>query len=134
MPMRLLLVEDSRDVAGILFDYFEALVRRAQPGRQSQKLHCGELVLDMTTHEAFRAGQKIPLNPTGFRILSVLAAKAPATVTREEISYTLWQDNPPDGDILRNHIYQLRNQVDKPFKKAMIVTVPKVGYRLDSHE
>ncbi|WBA85329.1 response regulator transcription factor [Endozoicomonas sp. GU-1] len=118
----------------ILQARIEALVRRVHPERFQQTLRCGSLQLDMRTREVFREGQRIILNPTGFRILALLAGKAPATVTREEISYSLWKDNPPDGDILRNHIYQLRSQVDKPFNKALIVTVPKTGYRLDCNE
>jgi DNA-binding winged helix-turn-helix (wHTH) protein len=52
-------------------------------------------------------------------------------VTREDISYKLWQEDEPNNDVLRSHIYQLRNQLDKPFDTPMLITVPKVGFRLE---
>ena len=46
--------------------------------------------------------------------------------------YAIWGDEPPDGEVLRNHIYQLRVAVDKPCEQPIITTVPKVGYRLQA--
>jgi DNA-binding winged helix-turn-helix (wHTH) protein len=42
----------------------------------------------------------------------------------------LWGDAPPDGDMLRSHIYELRRTVDAPFEVKLIHTIPRVGYRL----
>ena len=61
----------------------------------------------------------------------MLCQSAPQVVTREEISYKLWEEDEPNNDVLRSHIYQLRNQLDKPFAKQMLITVPKVGFRLE---
>ncbi len=61
----------------------------------------------------------------------MLCQKAPEVVTREDISYKLWQEDEPNNDVLRSHIYQLRNQLDKPFDTPMLITVPKVGFRLE---
>jgi len=47
------------------------------------------------------------------------------------MSEAIWGDEHPKGDILRGHIYQLRCQIDKPFKQNYIKTVPKTGYRLE---
>ena len=60
----------------------------------------------------------------------MLVKKSPNLVSRQEIEDVLWPDNLPDQDILRKHVYQLRNKVDKPFKENIIETVPKLGYRL----
>ena len=51
--------------------------------------------------------------------------------TRQEIAERLWQEEDANNDVLRSHIYQLRNQLDKPFHQPMLVTVPKVGFRLE---
>ena len=51
-------------------------------------------------------------------------------VSRYEIEDLLWPDDLPDQDILRKHVYQLRNKVDKPFDENLIETVPKLGYRM----
>jgi len=55
---------------------------------------------------------------------------SPAAVTRERLEHTLWGDNPPDGDMLRSHIYELRRSVDGSFPTKLIHTLPRVGYRL----
>jgi len=43
---------------------------------------------------------------------------------------TLWQDEPPDSDALRSHLYQLRQIIDKPFTYPMLETIRGMGYRL----
>ena len=55
---------------------------------------------------------------------------SPAVVTREQLERTLWGDEPPDGDMLRSHVYELRREVDGPFPVKLIQTVPRTGYRL----
>lgn len=55
---------------------------------------------------------------------------SPAAVTRDRLEYALWGDDPPDGDMLRSHIYELRRSVDAPFETRLIQTLPRVGYRL----
>ena len=55
---------------------------------------------------------------------------SPAAVGRERLEQALWGDEPPDGDMLRSHIYELRRSVDGPFEVKLIQTLPRVGYRL----
>ena len=55
---------------------------------------------------------------------------SPAAVTRERLEHALWGDEPPDGDMLRSHIYELRRSVDGPYPVKLIQTLPRVGYRL----
>ena len=110
----------------------KALVRRNSPGAFSDALEFEDLTLDLGNHSARRGDRDIPLNPTCFTLLKLLISKSPDLVTREEMIYAIWGDEPPDGDALRNHIYQLRVVVDKPFEQPMITTVPKVGYRLQA--
>jgi DNA-binding winged helix-turn-helix (wHTH) protein len=55
---------------------------------------------------------------------------SPGVVTRERLENSLWGDSPPDGDMLRSHIYELRRSVDGPFATKLIQTIPRIGYRL----
>ncbi len=64
----------------------------------------------------------------------MLVKKAPNLVTREEIAFQLWGENEPNMEVLRSHIYQLRNQLDKPYDKYMLRTIPKIGFRLEYGE
>jgi DNA-binding winged helix-turn-helix (wHTH) protein len=78
----------------------------------------------------WRGKSEIKLTPICFKILNILVKKSPNVVSRQEIEDLLWPDDLPDQDILRKHVYQLRNKVDKPFDENLIETVPKLGYRM----
>lgn len=114
----------------ILDARIKALTRRRQGNTATSTLSFGNLKLDISSHVANRNDCSFSLNPTLFTILKLLMVRAPKVVTKEELITTLWGDDEPEGNVLRSHIYQLRNQIDKPFKHAYIKTVPKVGYQL----
>ena len=96
----------------------------------TSRLLIGDLSLDVDTHEVCRAGKHIDLNPTLFRLLTVLMQNPHRIIKREELEYTVWQDNPPDSDALRTHISHLRQAIDKPFDKPLLHTVRGFGYKL----
>jgi DNA-binding response OmpR family regulator len=106
----------------------EALGRRRQPADYC--LQIGPLQLDRRRHQAWRDGLPLVLNPTCFRLLQMLAEHYPALVSRQQLSDSLWPDEPPDSDSLRSHLYLLRQQLDKPFAGTMLHTVHGVGVQL----
>lgn len=106
----------------------QALARRAEP--QQYNLHIGPLQLDRRSHQAFRDGKLLALNPSCFALLQLLAEQYPALVSRQQLIDKLWPDEPPDSDTLKSHIYLLRQQLDKPFASAMLHTVHGVGFVL----
>ena len=108
----------------------EALVARAAGRGRSRTLEVRDLRLDLATLEATRAGKPLHLYPACRKLLETLMKASPAVVTREQLEYALWGDDPPDRDMLRSHIYELRRSVDGPFDVKLIQTVPRVGYRL----
>lgn len=108
----------------------EALIIRAHGRGRSKLLTVADLTLDLATLEATRGGQVLHLYPACRKLLEVLMQASPAAVTRERLEHALWGDEPPDGDMLRSHIYELRRSVDGPFENKLIHTLPRVGYRL----
>ncbi|MEH0741596.1 response regulator transcription factor [Vibrio cholerae] len=114
----------------ILDARIHALIRRYRGQVASQTLHFGPLRIEQKTRQAYRDDRRLALNPTTYTILEMLCARAPELVTKQEIADKLWQEEEPNNDVLRSHIYQLRNQLDKPFASPMLITVPKVGFRL----
>ncbi|OEZ00840.1 MULTISPECIES: response regulator transcription factor [Stenotrophomonas] len=108
----------------------EALHVRAQGRNPRKVLEVDDLVLDLATLEAQRAGQALHLYPACRKLLEVLMRASPAAVTRQQLEFALWGDELPDGDLLRSHIYELRRSVDGPFPRKLIHTLPRVGYRL----
>ena len=108
----------------------KALVRRARNENVEHILEFGEIQLDLSRNVATRAGHKLALTPTGYKLLEALMRKAPALISREELMREIWGDDPPDSDALRTHIHALRQAIDRPFAKPMLRTLPGSGYRL----
>lgn len=98
--------------------------------RPTSQLIVGDLSLNVDAHEVFRAGKHINLNPTQFRLLMFLMQNAHRVISREELEYSVWKDDPPDSDALRTHLSNLRLMVDKPFDKPLLHTVRGFGYKL----
>lgn len=116
----------------ILFARLKALSRRSSGQLATTKIQYGEVSIDVKTRRAYRSDRLLALNPTTYKILALLCQKAPDVVTRQQIFDLLWEDEEPNPTVLRSHIYQLRNQLDKPFDYPILTTLPKVGFRLES--
>ncbi|KAF1686940.1 DNA-binding response regulator [Pseudoxanthomonas broegbernensis] len=108
----------------------EALLARASGRRRGRTLRVADLRLDLATLEATRQERPLHLYPACRKLLEVLMQASPSAVTRARLEYALWGDDPPDGDMLRSHIYELRRSVDGPFDQKLIQTIPRIGYRL----
>lgn len=108
----------------------EALLARRGDRGSDRVLEVHGLRLDLHTLEARRDGQRLHLYPACRKLLETLMRASPAAVPREHLEQALWADRPPDGDLLRSHVYELRRSVDGPYAVKLIHTLPKVGYRL----
>lgn len=109
----------------------QALIKRHRGQVAKGIIKFGPLELNISQHQIKRESQLLSLTPTTYQILFLLMRHAPNVVKREQVIEELWGDNPPGGDVLRSHMYQLRNQLDKPFKFPMLTTVPKIGFKLE---
>ncbi|MBV2209876.1 MAG: response regulator transcription factor [Thermomonas sp.] len=115
----------------------QAMVSRATGRGRSKQLHVADLSLDLRTLEAIRSGQALHLYPAGRTLLEVLMRASPNMVSRERLEQALWGDDPPEGNPLRSHIYDLRRAIDVPFATKLIHTVSRSGYRIsaiDDHD
>jgi DNA-binding response OmpR family regulator len=97
-------------------------------------LRIAGLSYDPNTLTAERDGMAIKLNPSTRRLLVLLMQNTHRVVTRRELERELWGEQPPDGDVLRAHMYALRNAVDKPFARKLLHTHHGEGYRLAAVE
>lgn len=107
----------------------QALARRGELGR-SPVLQRGPLRIDRRTHTVHgHTGQVLPLPRQAYRLLLALAEAWPRTVTRSELQQQLWNDEPPESDALRSHLYTLRQALGAD--QVLVKTVHGVGLRLD---
>ncbi len=108
----------------------EALIARARGQRRQRMLTVADLSFDLATLEVTRGGRSLHLYPACRKLLEVLMRASPAVVPRARLEAVLWGDDPPDADLLRSHLYELRRAVDNGFERKLIHTVPRAGYRL----
>ncbi len=98
------------------------------------ELQVGHLTLNARRRLAVREGVALALPPTAFALLHSLMQAHPRAVSRSDLIAVLWPDGPPgegDPDVLRTHVFALRQALDKPFAKPMLVTVHGMGFRLE---
>ena len=110
----------------------EALARRAKG--IAARYEIGELILDADTLEVCRRGRPVVLTATAFQVLRVLMREHPRVVSRRDLEREVWDDEPPESDALRSHLYNLRQALDRPFDRPLVATVPGRGYRLELPE
>nr|WP_246191564.1 response regulator transcription factor [Pseudoxanthomonas gei] len=108
----------------------EALLARSGERGRSRVLEIHGLRLDLRTLEAYREGRVLHLYPACRKLLEILMQASPAAVSRERLEVALWGEEPPDGNLLRSHIYELRRSIDGPFAVKLLHTLPRMGYRL----
>ena len=111
----------------------QALARRQQL-HQAQTVKIGELEVNERQQWAQREGQLLKLSSTDFAILLLLVRAFPNAVSRQQVISKVWGDDMPDSDVLRSHIYTLRQTLDKPFASPMLATLHGVGFRLQTSE
>ncbi|TQV89768.1 response regulator transcription factor [Aliikangiella coralliicola] len=117
----------------------ELLVRCLALSRRNQLqtehvIQIGSLQIDRKSQKVKRGDNLINLNQIPYSILLTLAEAYPRVVSRSELCQRIWGDDLTESDSLRSHIYQLRQNLDKPFEKPMIKTVHGVGFSLEPDE
>jgi DNA-binding response OmpR family regulator len=108
----------------------QALVKRASPQARQKVLSVADLEFNSDTQQARRGGVLLDLNPIQRKLLELLLSNSHRVVTREELEQHIWGGTPPDSDVLRTHIYGLRNAIDKHYVPKLLHTVHGSGYRL----
>jgi two-component system OmpR family response regulator len=102
-----------------------AVLRRAGAGPS-----VADLSLDPLDQAVYRAGRRVRLSPTEFRLLHCLLAHAGQTMPKQRILEEVWRyDFAGDTSIVDTYISYLRRKVDTAEPK-LIHTVHGVGYVL----
>lgn len=106
----------------------QALAKRRSS--QARVLQIADLQLDLDLAQASRQGQVLKLSPSGWVLLKTLAQASPKKLSKQQLEQALWPDAIPDSNALKVHLFHLRKQVDKPFARALIHTLPNQGFVL----
>jgi DNA-binding response OmpR family regulator len=118
------------------FDYKELLARirarlRKSESAAPQIVQIGELKVDSANREVTFSGKRAQLTLTEFDILRLLATKAGAVVSREEILKDVWRDESPETNdrTIDVHIRALRRKI--PALTKHIISIYGVGYKYE---
>ncbi len=117
-----------------LFVRIRAVLERQKRQSFSDIFRVGDLTLNPEKGIVKRGEQNIRLSSVCFRILLRLVEKSPGFVSREELEYDLWRDQPPLTNALKAHFWTLRTRVDKPFNKQLLYTIRGRGYKIEDPE
>src|SRR3954463_9725321 len=108
-----------------------AVLRRTSQGDdEPSRLVFADLELDEETHEVYRAGQRVQLSPTEFKLLRYLMLNANRVLSKAQILAPVWKyDFRVDDNIVESSISSPRRKVDNA-QPRLIHTLRGVGYVL----
>ncbi|HEX2772965.1 MAG TPA: response regulator transcription factor [Micromonosporaceae bacterium] len=108
-----------------------AVLRRTAGGDQApSRLSFADLDLDEETHEVYRAGRRVQLSPTEFKLLRYLMLNANRVLSKAQILDHVWNyDFRGDDNIVESYISYLRRKIDAD-QPRLIHTLRGVGYVL----
>jgi two-component system OmpR family response regulator len=116
------------------FDELLARVRalaRREPGPRPTVLSIGDLRLDPSTHQVWRAGEEIELSTREVAILEVFMRRPGRILSRYDLLELVWGgDFDHRSNVVDVAVRRLRDKVDRPFGVESIQTVRGAGYRL----
>jgi len=109
-----------------------ALSRRSVPVGGESTVGFGDVVVDLATKTVTRAGSRVHLTPTEWRMLEHLARHPGALVTRQDLLKEIWgSEQVSDSGYLRLYMSQLRKKLEaEPSTPVHLLTESGMGYRL----
>ncbi|MBO7332503.1 MAG: response regulator [Alphaproteobacteria bacterium] len=109
----------------------KALLRRAAPKPPEETQIIGELSLNFEKKQVLRNDKLIPLGPTEFRMLQVLASQPEKVFSREDLLKAVWGEAiHVEERTVDVHVKRLRQALNKGYKTDLIRTVRQAGYAL----
>lgn len=112
----------------ILFSRINALLRRS---KNADKIYCcHDILVDDNKLKIFLKGKEIYLSSTEYQLLLILIKNKNATVTRQQLLKSLWDDNGNfvSDNTLTVTVKRLREKLENP---PCIKTIRSFGYRME---
>ena len=113
----------------------KTVLRRAKPGQPpltvTERLRCGDLVVDRTRRRAYLKEVEIELSPKAMALLEYMITHPDELLTRERLLDAVWGWDYPIGTrTVDTRVSELRKTLsDDASHPSYIETVPGQGYR-----
>jgi DNA-binding response OmpR family regulator len=112
----------------------QAVLNRVVPQTNNTRniILFGDIVLNTDKREAHRDGRPIPLTPTEYRMLEVLAHHQGKAVSEAELMQEVWGSyRQEETTAVRRYVWLLRQKIEAdPEHPKLVLTVRGFGYRL----
>ena len=106
----------------------EVVLRRTNAGRQ--QLAYDGILVDLQKHVVTKNGERVPLTPKEFDVLVFFMQNVDIAITRERLMAAIWgYEFEGESRTVDIHVQQVRRKLDL---KGKLVTIPKLGYGLES--
>lgn len=116
------------------FDNRELIARiNALSGRRSNQVKrviVGDLNMDCQNLKVTYQNTTLELSPTCYKLLETLMRASPSVVNRLTLENALWGDEPPNSNVLKAHICNLRRELTRVNAAALLHTLLGKGWAL----
>ena len=111
-----------------------AVLRRVRPALASEQVAYADLEMDVGAHRVRRAGRRVQLGPTEFRLLRHFMENPGRVYSREQMLDAVWShDTEIDARTVDVHVRRLRRALNEGGLPDVIRTVRSAGYSLDAN-
>ncbi len=108
----------------------EVVLRRTNRGRK--RLEYGDITVQIDEHVAKKNGQPVALTPKEFDVLVFFLQNVDIALTRERLLAAVWgYEFAGETRTVDIHVQQIRRKMGL---QDRLITIPKLGYRLESAE
>lgn len=106
-------------------------VLRRDVGVDVSYLTVGDLRADVLTRRVWRGSSELQLSPREFAVLELFLRHPGVALTRHTILGAVWgRSAAPSDNIVDQYVARVRRKVDRPFGRADLETLHRVGWRL----
>lgn len=110
-----------------------AVLRRASPGGEEDRIELGDLLLDNASHRVSVGGEELHLGPTEFRLLHFFMTHPERVYSRGQILDRVWGGNVYiEERTVDVHIRRLRKALEPSGHDHVLQTVRGSGYRFSA--
>ena len=116
----------------VLLAQLRAVLRRAAESSMRGTVRIGRLEVDRSARTARWGGTTVPLSPREYAVLEVLASRAPAVVTKDELLAEIWGDEQAaTRNNVEVYVGYVRRKLAAAGADGLVRTVRGHGYQLD---
>ncbi|MGH3861056.1 response regulator transcription factor [Actinokineospora sp.] len=119
----------------VLVAQVRAVLRRTAEDASGRKVRLGDLEIDRGSREVRFRGEPVALSPREFAVLDVLAGRAGAVVTKDDLLRAVWGDEQAaTRNAVEVYVGYLRRKLDAAGAEGIVRTVRGHGYLASTSE